>query len=84
MFAYEMIVRARARAERVTGVCLPYETEIARGEGLTVTLKDGRAYIAAQDENALTRGFFLLSRCVKEKKEELSVLQERHFPPRII
>ncbi|MBQ4265358.1 MAG: family 20 glycosylhydrolase [Clostridia bacterium] len=79
MFAYEAIERAKARVQRVTGVCLPYDTAAVHGEGLTVTLRGGRAQIIAQDENALTRGFFLLSRCAKEGKTELSVSQKRHF-----
>ena len=79
MFAYETIERARARVQRVTGVRLPYDTSAVHGEGLTVTLRNGCAEIAAQDENTLTRGFFLLSRCVKEGRTELSVSQKRHF-----
>ena len=79
MFANESIVRIRACAQRVTGIILPYNVEVKRGEGLSVSLQNGCAKICAQDENALARGFFLLCRCMKEGKETLDVCQKRHF-----
>lgn len=79
MFTYEMIERSRMRVQRVTGISLPYDPEIVHCEGLTVTLDGQHARIAAQDENALTRGFFLLTRCVKEGTHTLNVCQKRHF-----
>lgn len=77
MFVQDIAIRARV--QRVTGIELPYEIDVTEGEGLAVTLQNGRAQIAAQDENALARGYFLLSRCVKEGKNTLCVQQKRHF-----
>lgn len=79
MFLPEETGRIRARVQAVTGVQLPYEIRIARGEGLRMTLADGRAQITAEDENALARGFFLLCRCVREGKQTLDVRQRRRF-----
>ncbi|MGN0776664.1 MAG: family 20 glycosylhydrolase [Candidatus Ventricola sp.] len=79
MFSSESIEKARARAERVTGVKLPFAVDVVADEGLCVTLEGGAARIAAEDENALARGFFLLSRCVREGKTAMSVRQKRHF-----
>ena len=69
----------RRRVEGITGISVPYEIEIRQGTGLDVELNDGRAQIAAEDENALARGFFLLARCVREGKTAYSVQQRRHF-----
>ena len=79
MFEKNTIERIRACVQGATKISLPYNVEAMRGEGLTVTLEGGCAKIIAQDENALARGFFLLSRCVKEEKARLSVRQRRHF-----
>ena len=79
MFSNETIARIRACVQNVTKISLPYNVEVTGGEGLTVTLEGGCAKIAAQNENALARGFFLLSRCVREGKSELAVSQKRHF-----
>jgi len=79
MFENAAVVRIRTRVESVTGIKLPYEIDVMQGEGLTVSLEHGQARIFAQDENALARGFFLLSRCVREEKTALSVCQKRHF-----
>lgn len=79
MFTNECIARIRACVQRVTGIILPYNVEVKCGDGLSVLLENGCAKIAAQDENALARGFFLLCRCVKEGKETLNVCQKRHF-----
>lgn len=79
MFGQERIESIAARVQGVTGIALPYEMDVTTGEGLAVTLQDGRAQIAAQDENALARGLFLLSRCVREGKTALDVKQKRHF-----
>jgi len=79
MFTADTVSRIRACAQSVTGVLLPYDMKVVEGEGLSVTLENGRAQIAAQDENALARGFFLLSRCVREGKTSYSVCQNRHF-----
>ena len=79
MFDKDTVARIRACVQGVTKISLPYNVEAMQGEGLTVTLESGCAKIIAQDENALARGFFLLSRCVKEGKTWLSVNQKRHF-----
>ena len=79
MFAPETIARIRQTVARTTGIELPFDVTVARGEGLRVTLAHGRAEIAAQEENALARGFFLLARCVREGKASLNVSQTRHF-----
>ncbi len=79
MFAQETADRIRARVQSATGVALPYEILVTVGEGLSVELENGCARIAAQDVNALARGYFLLSRCVKEGKKALNVRQKRHF-----
>lgn len=79
MFSSQAIEQARSRVQRVTGVCLPFPVEAVSGEGLTVTLTENRAKIEAEDIGALARGFFLLSRCVREGKQALSVRQTRHF-----
>ena len=79
MFEHNTLDRIRARVEKTTGIALPYAICAKKGEGLAVTLEDGRAAIAAQDENALARGLFLLARCVKEGKDALEIRQQRHF-----
>lgn len=79
MFSKDSIARIRACAEGVTGITLPYNVNVENSEGLCVELSDGCARIAAQDENALARGFFLLCRCVREGKTALSVRQTRSF-----
>lgn len=79
MLTAESIKKARARAERVTGVKLPFEVHVTVGEGLCVTLAGGAAAIAAEDESALSRGFFRLCRCVREGRTALSARERRHF-----
>ena len=79
MFSAGTISRIRRTVEGITGIALPWEARVEKGEDLAVTLQDGQAKICAQDENALARGFFLLSRCVKEGKKTLRVCQQRHF-----
>jgi len=79
MFAKEKEALIQALVQRVTGISLPYNIRTQRGEGLTVSLEGGCAQICAEDENALARGFFLLSRCVREGKASFSVCQKRHF-----
>ena len=79
MFESKQIKLIRARVERVTGIALPYEIEVNKGEGLVLLLQNGKAVISAQDENALARGFFLLCRCMREGKAVLDVCQRRHI-----
>ncbi len=69
----------RARVARTTGVTLPWAVRVAEGEGLRVTLKDDDAFIAAEDANALARGYFLLTRALKEGQRTVDVAQRRHI-----
>ena len=82
MFSSEVLSKALARVEATVGFALPYAVSAERcapGDGLTVTLKNNRAHICAEDEAALTRALFLLARCVREGRDALAVHQERHF-----
>ena len=79
MYNMETIDWIRARVERVTGIVLPYEMEVTGGEGLYIRLENNCARVAAEDENALARGFFLLARCVREGKTAYRTQQRRHF-----
>ncbi|MBQ7887701.1 MAG: family 20 glycosylhydrolase [Clostridia bacterium] len=79
MFDQQKIENIRSRVEATTGIVLPHSVDVISGEGLAVSLENGRAQIVAQDESALGRGFFLLCRCVREGKNALSVRQKRHF-----
>ena len=78
MFTTEDIARIRAMVSQVTGCTLP-QAQVTKASGLSVTLQGGNAAIAAEDRNALARGFFLLARAVREGKNELDVRQARHF-----
>lgn len=66
-------------AVRVTGVTLPFPVEAAGGEGLRIDWQGETARIAAEDENALCRGVFLLTQAVRAGRTELHVAQARHF-----
>ncbi|MBQ2990724.1 MAG: family 20 glycosylhydrolase [Clostridia bacterium] len=79
MFDQQVIQSVKSAVERTTGVVCPFEVTAGEGTGLSVTLENGKAYIEAESANALARGFFLLARCVKEKKDSLCVSQKRHF-----
>lgn len=79
MFTQETIGRIRETVARTTGIALPYDIAVKQGDGLRVTLDHGRAEIHAQEENALARGFFLLTRCVREGKASLVADEKRHF-----
>ena len=79
MFATDTACRIRQCVQQITGIQLPFDVETTQGAGLCVSLADSRAQIAAEDENALARGFFLLSRCVKEGKTSYYTAQKRHF-----
>ena len=77
----EQIASAKACAQRVTGVTLPWEVTVIpqAGEGVSVTLGGGAAQIAAGSINDLTRGFFMLSRAAKENWPEGTVSNRRRF-----
>jgi len=55
------------------------DVEVNYGEGLHVTLDNGRAVITAEDKNALARGFFMLSKAIAQKQDKLDLHQARHF-----
>ena len=78
MFTTEDIARIRTMVSEVTGYPLP-QAQVTKAPGLSVTLHGGNAAIAAEDRNALARGFFLLARAIREGKNELDVRQARHF-----
>ena len=67
------------RVASVTGIQLPFPVEVREGENLHVQLKDNHALIEASEPTAVSRGYFLLSRAVKEGKDCLDVHQSRHF-----
>lgn len=69
----------RDRVARTTGMALPWPVRVAEGEGLRVTLKDESAAIIAEDASALARGYFLLTRALREGQRELDVTQRRHI-----
>ncbi|MBP3656819.1 MAG: family 20 glycosylhydrolase [Clostridia bacterium] len=80
MFKPETILDIRSRVAAVTGITLPYSIDVSRvQEGLHVTLQGGHAVIAAENENALARGYFLLSRCLREDRTEMDETQSRRF-----
>ena len=78
MFTKDDIARIRTMVSEVTGQSLP-QAQVTQGPGVSVTLKGGSAAIAAEDRNALARGFFQLARAVREGRDTLEVRQERHF-----
>lgn len=80
MFTPDTVAALRSRVEAATGIALPYSIEVTAGPGLSVQLQDGAARIAAEDKSALARGFFRLSRCVKEGRQSLDIRESRRFP----
>jgi len=78
MFTHEDCQRIRSMVARTTGQPLP-EAVISQSPGLTVTLSNGQAAIAAESRNALARGYFLLARAAREGRIRLNVKQTRHF-----
>ena len=81
MMTNEQILFAKERVQSVTGITLPWPVEVEQQDGrqLTVTLGRDGAKIAAGAVNDLTRGFFLLSRAVKENWPEGEITQYRRF-----
>ncbi len=70
---------ARSTVARVTGVELPFPVRICEAPGLKIDWQGEEAVIAADEINALCRGFFLLTQAVKDGRKELSLEQTRHF-----
>lgn len=81
MLQQEQILLSRACAERATGIALPFDVQVLTSDSgtLTVALSAAGARIEADDINMLTRGFFMLSRAVKENIKEGTWQQKRHF-----
>lgn len=72
--------QALTMVHEVTGITLPFRVLASEGAGLEVRWDGGEeAQILAEDATALSRGVFLLSRAVKEKRKDLNVKQARHF-----
>ena len=69
----------RKAVEEAAGIELPFAVQTQADSGLTVRLKDGKGEIRAESLNALGRGYFLLSRAVREGRKELNVHQDRCF-----
>ena len=69
----------RAAVEDITGIPLPFPVRAEKGEGLEVRLDGPEARIRAESLSALGRGFFLLSRAVREGVPELDLRQARSF-----
>ena len=69
----------RKAVEEAVGIALPFAVQTQADSGLTVRLKDGKGEIRAESLNALGRGYFLLSRAVRENRKELNVHQDRCF-----
>ena len=81
MLTREQIGFARERVESVTGIALPWEVEVTMScdGALHVCVSADGARIAAASMNDLARGFFLLSRAVKENWGEREIAQHRRF-----
>ena len=81
MFSKEQIQMAKERVQAVTGIVLPWPVDVVENaqEGICVSIREGSAQIAANGMNDLTRGFFMLSRAVKEKWGERELSQHRRF-----
>jgi hypothetical protein len=80
MLTEEQIALAKGRVEAVTGIRLPFETDVQPAEsGLTVRWDGEKAAVSADGVNALARGFFILSRAVRENVREGVRRQRRHF-----
>lgn len=69
----------RRIVSEVTARGVTAEVAYAQGQGLTVTLADGKAQIIAEDKTALARGYFLLAKAEAEGKRTLAVTERRHI-----
>lgn len=78
MFRNHDIQRIRALVADAAGP-VPSQVYVSRANGLHVRLENGQAEIAAEDRNALARGFFLLACALKEGRSRLCIDQSRHF-----
>ncbi|MBQ9196207.1 MAG: family 20 glycosylhydrolase [Clostridia bacterium] len=80
MFTQQQISLITQRVRSVTGIDLPWRVAVSsRKNGLRVVFDRASAAIEADGVNSLARGFFLLSRAVKENRETGDIFQRRHF-----
>ncbi|MBQ4551928.1 MAG: family 20 glycosylhydrolase [Clostridia bacterium] len=81
MFNQEQIALAKKAVERVTGIALPFDVQVTHSDvpGIYVKWQGNQAEIRADQVNSLARGYFMLSRAVKENKPEGEINQQRHF-----
>ncbi|MBE5801707.1 MAG: beta-N-acetylhexosaminidase [Clostridiales bacterium] len=80
-FDQKQTALVRDCVQDVTGITLPWEvTAVKTDEGLHVAFDQQSAQIAADSVNSLARGFFLLSRAVREGRQAGEIRQTRHFP----
>ncbi|MBR5108973.1 MAG: family 20 glycosylhydrolase [Clostridia bacterium] len=76
---FETVAHLKKRVHAVTGITLPFPVEACFGNGLAVHWDGGAASVQAEDQTALCRGLFLLSRAVREGKSALHTEEKRHF-----
>ena len=79
LFGTSELSRLQAMLASVTGIELPFFVQAAEGAGLMVDWKGAVASIRAEDNAALCRALFLLSRAVKEGKSEFHITERRRF-----
>ncbi|MBR3020034.1 MAG: family 20 glycosylhydrolase [Clostridia bacterium] len=79
IFDLETISRLQKQVSAVTGIALPFPVEAKAGSGLTVHWDGGAASVQAEDQTALCRGLFLLSRAVREGKSAFHAEEKRRF-----
>jgi len=79
MFHPEDINRIRHTIETLTHTTLPSGIEVKKAPGLHVRMHGGACAIAAEDRNALARGFFLLGEALSRGETELDTCQRRRI-----
>ncbi|MDR1262800.1 MAG: beta-N-acetylhexosaminidase [Oscillospiraceae bacterium] len=79
MFDVDNINEIKSAIFELTNCRSVPDIQVKQGEGLTVTLRDGKAEIEACDLTAVARGYFLLARAVSQGESRWSVRQKRHF-----
>ena len=75
----QTLSRLQKQISAVTGAPLPFPVEAETGSGLTVRWDGGTASVQAEDQTALCRSLFLLSRAVREGKTSLRAEEKRRF-----
>ena len=77
MFTRQQQDRVRQMVERITDIRLPGSIVVSQGKGLTVKYAPEACSVQAEDMNALSRGFFLVARAIKEGRRTASISQNR-------